>query len=262
VSFGRTTRVALAATCLALAVPAPATLAESARDIVAGADRVRNPQQPFRATIATVEYRDGVARDKVVLTNHVKLDSTTGQFRNLVRYVVPARDEGKLVLLTGSSMWFYDPATKSSIRISPQQRLMGQASNGDVLTANLARDYAPTLVGEVMVRDAEGVERRASHLELAAATPEAMYARIYVWIETGTYRAIKARYHSSSGRLLKIAYFGKYEQVLGGVRPTETIIIDAVNANRVTKISYSEIRAADIRDAWFQRDYLPRFTGK
>jgi len=119
-----------------------------AQDIVEAADRARNPQQPFRMTLTLVDYERARARDRVVLAVYAKIDNGTRQFRNLVRYVDPPRDAGKLALLDAGKMWFYDPASKTSVRISPQQRLTGQASNGDVLTVNLARDYASKVVGE------------------------------------------------------------------------------------------------------------------
>ena len=78
----------------------------------------------------------------------------TGQFRNLVRYIEPPRDAGKMVLLDGTMLWFYDPASKASVRISPQQRLIGQAAIGDVLTVNLALDYTGKLVGAESIQDA------------------------------------------------------------------------------------------------------------
>ena len=40
----------------------------------------------------------------------------------------------------------------------------------------------------------------------------------------------------------------------------EVIIVDAVDAPLVTKITYSDFRAEDVKDEWFQREYLPRFT--
>lgn len=228
--------------------------------IVAAADRVRNPQQPFRVSLQLVEYRSGQPRDAVGLALHAKIDPLTRQYRNLVGYTTPARDAGKLVLLDASNMWFYDPASKASIRISAQQRLVGQASDGDVLSANLAHDYAPTLVGEVTVEDADHQPRRAWHLSLAAATPDAMYARLDAWIEKDTYRPVKTKFYSDSGRLLKLAYYRRYELQLGAVRPMETIIVDAVDPHLVTKISYLDFRAERVRDEWFRRDYLPRFT--
>jgi hypothetical protein len=230
----------------------------SAQDIVAASDKVRNPGQPFRLTSTLLEYISGKLRNRVVLVVYAKEDAQTRQFRNLVRYVEPPRDRGKMVLLDGTRMWFYDPASKVSIRISPQQRLLGQASNGDVVTVNLARDYRATLAGGDKLLDADRKERDCWRLKLAAATDDAVYSRIEYWIERGTYRPVKGKYYSDSGRLLKIAYFRSYREELGAARPTETIIIDAVDSNLVTTMQYSDYRFETIPEAWFQREFLPR----
>lgn len=243
------------------ALPAPAEAATpSAKEIVAHADAVRNPGEPFRVSLALVEFENGRSRDTVHLAVHAKVDAASHQYRNVVRYEAPPRDAGKLVLLTGGNMWFYDPASKASIRISPQQRLVGQASDGDVLTVNLAHDYAPTLVGEETVLDADRKSRTVWHLDLVASTPEAAYARLEYFVEKDTYRPVKAKLYSDSGRVLKVAYYRRFDQALGAMRPTETIIIDAVDTHLVTVISYSDYRAEKVEDAWFQREYLPRFA--
>jgi hypothetical protein len=244
----------------ALAAPVAGAETPSAQEMVAGADRVRNPGKPFRLTETLVEYVNGKARDRVVLTVFAREDRATRQFTNLVRYAEPPRDVGKTVLLNGSNMWFYDPASKASVRISPQQRLLGQASDGDVVTVNYARDYTPQLLGEETLQDADRKERPAWHLDMKAATPEAIYSRVEFWIERDSFRPIKGKYYSDSGRLLKIAYFHKYEDQLGGVRPTETIIIDAVDTNLVTTMTSTDYRFQEIPDTWFQRDYLPRLN--
>jgi hypothetical protein len=245
---------------LVLVASAPAAAAPpTAQVIVDAADRARNPDRPFRMTSTLVDYVHGKAPERgVVLAVHAKIDGGTRQFRNLVRFVDPPRDAGKAVLLDASKMWFYDPASKTSVRISPQQRLTGQASDGDVLTVNLARDYTAKLVGEETLKDADKIERVAWHLDLIAATSDAMYGRLEYWVEKDSYRAIKVKFYSDSGRLLKIAYYRKFQDVLGGVRPTETIIIDAVDTNLVTTVTATDFRAVDIPDAWFQRESLPR----
>jgi len=246
---------------MALAVRTAAAEPPTAHDIVEAADRARNPQKPFRMTSTLVDYVHGKAPDRgVVLAIHVKIDGKSGQYRNLVRYAGPPRDAGKLVLLDASKMWFYDPASKASVRISPQQRLTGQASDGDVLTVNLARDYTAKLVGEETVKDADRQDRATWHVDLTAATGDAMYNRLEYWVEKDSYRAIKGKFYSDSGRLLKIAYYRKFQEVIGGARPTETVIIDAVDTNLVTTVTSTDYREQEIPDAWFQRDYLPRFT--
>ena len=230
----------------------------TAQEIIAATDLVRNPQQPFRLTDTLVEYVGGKARDKVVLVVYAREDKQTRQFRNVVSYVQPPRDAGKMVLLNGSNMWFYDPASKASVRISPQQRLIGQASDGDVVTVNLSRDYTARLIGDETLQDADRKDRGCWHLDIAAASQDAIYSRIEYWVEHATFRPVKGKFYSDSGRLLKIAYYRRYEQQLGAMRPTETIIIDAVDSNLVTTMTTSDYRAAIIPDAWFQRDYLPR----
>jgi len=246
----------------AATVPAPGYPAEeppSATRIVSAADKVRNPQQPFRSSLDIVEYVRGSQREQTGLVVHAKLSPGISQHKNLVLYVSPARDVGKLVLLSGSNMWFYDPASKASIRISPQQRLTGQASEGDVLTVNLAADYDAKIVGEETIQDADKATKNVWHLELTRSTSEAMYAKLDYWVEKGTYRPIKAKFFSDSGRVLKIAYYRRYDKRLGEDRPTETIIIDGVDTNLVTKITYSDFRPEELPDEWFQCDYLPRF---
>lgn len=234
----------------------------SAQEIVAASDRVRNPGQPFRLTSTLQEYVGGQPRDRVVLTVYAKEDAATRQFKNLVRYVDPPRDRGKMVLLDGTRMWFYDPASKVSIRISAQQRLMGQASNGDVMTVNLARDYRAALAGEETVTDADRRTRECWHLVLAAATGDAVYGKIDYWVERRSFRPVKGKYTSDSGRLLKIAYFRNFREELGAARPTETIIIDAVDPNRVTTLTSSDYRYETIPEAWFQREFLPRLKAE
>jgi hypothetical protein len=158
-------------------------------------------------------------------------------------------------------MWFYDPASKSSVRISPQQRLLGQAAVGDVLTVNLARDYRAALVGSPegeTLNDADQHPRHCWHAELQPTSESAVYGRVEYWVEQDTYRPVKGKFYSDSGRLLKIAYFHKYAEQLGAERPTEVILIDAVNAKLVTTITNSAYKARDIPDAWYQREFLPR----
>ena len=245
------------AVCLTPGWAAAQSATPTAQEMLAASDKVRNPGRPFRLTNTLTEYRSGQAVNRSVLTVFAKEDAGSGQFRNIVRFVDPPRDQGKLVLMDGTKMWFYDPASKASVPISPQQRLIGQASDGDVVTVNFARDYKGSLVGEERLKDADRVDRDCWHLDLAAATPEAVYSRVEFWLEKGTYRPVKGKYYSDSGRLLKIAYFHRYQDELGAPRPTETIIIDAVDSKLVTTMDTSDWRPQEIPDAWFQREYLP-----
>lgn len=233
--------------------------APSAQAILAASDAIRNPGKPFSLTVTLVEYLNGKENDSNTLTVYSKADAASGQFRSLIRFVAPARDADKLMLKNGNDLWFHDPSSKASIRISPQQRLLGQASNGDVVTVNLAKDYAAKLGGEEDIQDGDRKARHCYRLDLAAVAPDVTYDHIEMWIDASSSRPVKGRFYSESGKLLKTAYYRRYQPQLGVERPTETVIIDGLDPNRVTVMRYSDYAWRDIPETWLQRDYLPRF---
>jgi hypothetical protein len=238
------------------------TLAHAAPDaqaILAASDAVRNPSKPFAVMVTLLEYRNSKQTDSNTLTVYSKADNASGQYRSLIRFVAPQRDANKLMLKSGNDLWFFDPASQASIRLSPQQRLLGQASNGDVVTVNLARDYIAELRGDEDLIDGERVQRHCHKLELAAAAPDVTYHRVEMWVDTTSSRPIKARFFAESGHLLKTAYYRKYQPHLGTDRPTEVVIIDGLDPGWVTVLRYSDYAWREVPESWLQRDYLPRF---
>lgn len=257
------TKIVLSAVTCAffLAGVARAQSSPSAQEIITRSDEIRNPKEPFQVTLQLTEYINGAARNETTLTVYSKLAGVSEKYRNLVRYAEPPRDRGKGVLMDGTLMWFYDPASRTSVRISPEQRLVGQASQGDVVTVNLARDYAARFLGSAegeTIQDADKVARNCWHLELVPRSSDAIYAKAEYWVEKNSFHPIKGKFYSDSGRVLKIAYYHRYEKQLGAERPGETIIIDAVNAKLVTTMSSHGYHGVDIPDSWYQREYLSR----
>ena len=231
----------------------------SADDILAASDAIRNPGRPFSVTVTLTEFQSGKQVDTSTLTSYSRTQQQGGQFSSLIRFVLPARDAGKLMLKNGNDMWFYDPTNKATVRLSPQQRLLGQAANGDVATVNLARDYKATLAATEDVQDGERKTRKAHKLALLAVTPEVTYASIEMWVDVENNRPLKARFFAESSRLLKTVYYRKFQPQLGAERPTESVIIDGLDPQAVTLMRFSDYKARPIPDTWMQRDFLPRF---
>lgn len=237
----------------------PAWAAPGADEILAASDAIRNPGHPFSVTVTLTEFQAGKQVDTSTLTSYSRTQRQGGQFASLIRFVLPARDAGKLMLKNGNDLWFYDPTSKASVRLSPQQRLLGQASNGDVVTVNLAKDYKATLVGDEDIQDGERHTRKAHKLALTAAAPDVTYASIVMWVDAENNRPLKARFFAESSRLLKTAYYRRFQSQLGAERPTETVIIDGLNSKSVTLMRFSDYKSRTIPESWMQRDYLPRF---
>jgi outer membrane lipoprotein-sorting protein len=233
--------------------------APNANDILVASDSVRNPGRSFSVTVTLTEFLGGKQVDTNTLTSYSRTQRQGGDFANLLRFVLPARDAGKLMLKNGNDMWFYDPTSKASVRLSPQQRLLGQASNGDVATVNWAKDYKAVLLGEEEVVNGDREKRMAYKLSLTAVAPEVTYATIELWVDKENSRPIKGRFFAESARLLKTVYYRRFESQLGAIRPTESVIIDGLNPQAVTLMRFSDYVARDIPETWLQRDYLPRF---
>jgi outer membrane lipoprotein-sorting protein len=241
----------------AFVVFATTAQAQTAREIVANADKVRNPDKPFRVTATLIDYKSGQPVGLNVYSVYSKLDPATGQFRDVMLYVEPPRDAGKMLLLNGANLWFYDPASHESVRISPQEKLSGQASAGDVLSENLAVDYTPSLLGMETIEDGNHQQRICWHLNLKAANDAATYNHAEYWVEKGSYTPIKAKLYADSGALLKILYYRNFVTRGGRNQPTQAVIVDAVDQTLVTTVDFAGLRFQDIPDAWFTRDYLP-----
>ena len=243
-----------------LLVPYRAAFAQAdAQAILAASDAIRNPGRPFSVTVTLTEFQAGKQVDTSTLMTFSRAQAQGGQFASLIRFVLPARDTGKLMLKNGNDLWFYDPSTKASVRLSPQQRLMGQASNGDVVTVNLSKDYEASLLAEEEVQDGERRTRKAHKLGLTATSADVTYTSIEMWVDAENNRPLKARFFAESGRLLKTAYYRRYQTQLGAERPTETVIIDGLNPQSVTLMRFTDYVARAVPDTWLHRDYLPRF---
>lgn len=243
----------------AMLMAAPAMAARTPQEILIASDAVRNPDFPFGLTNTLIEYRHGKQTESIVLAVYSKVDPGSGQFRSLLRYTAPARDANKLILFNTKDLWLFDPSSKASVRLSPQQRVLGQASNGDVVTVNYARDYQATEAIEEDTQDGNRQTRRCHKLLLAAKTPDATYHRIEMWVDVTNTRPVKGRFYADSGKLLKTAYYRRYQNIFGIERPTEAVIIDGLEPDWVTVMRYSDWVKRDVPEVWLQRDYLPRF---
>lgn len=252
-----------AAGALVLGAACAAAVAQAAPDaqsILAQSDAVRNPQESFRAVTTLIEYRNGKEVERDTLQVYSKADTHGGQYRSLVRFVAPARDAGKLVLKNGNDLWFFDPGSKATIRISPQERLLGEAAEGDVVTVNFALDYKAVLAAQEDVQDGEHQLHHAYKLALTAVSPDVTYDHIEMWIDNQSHHPIKSRLYAQSGALLKTAYYRHYETQLGQERPVEIVIIDGLHADWITVMRFSAFGSQDVPESWLQRDYLPRFA--
>jgi hypothetical protein len=144
-----------------------AVIAQTAQEIVEKSDDARNLGQPFKMRMRLTNLVDEKQKDQAEFELLV-----SGRDKTLVKFA-SGRDRGNYLLMAGDDMWIYILNTRKPIRITPIQRLMGEASNGDVARANFSQDYDATLLSE------EALDGSTCwKLELKAKSPGATYHRI------------------------------------------------------------------------------------
>src|ERR1700739_4884012 len=121
----------IAITLIAISFALPMRADDSASSVLARADVFRNPIESFSVDIEMTSFAPGGRSDTSRFLVYGK-----GSDRSIVEFTFPQTEKGKYLLMLRDAMWIYIPTASRPIRISPLQRLMGQASNGDVARTN------------------------------------------------------------------------------------------------------------------------------
>jgi hypothetical protein len=176
-------------------------------------------------------------------------------FDTLATAVAPPRDKGNKVLMVNGNMWFYKPGLSKPVPISARQRLMGNASYGDIAATNYSQDYEAVPLGE------ESIDGEACHVfDLKAGTSAATYDRIRYWVSKTREVGIKAEYYTVSGKKIKSArmIYDSEIDVDGARRPfiSEIQISETVMTKETTILAFGKPSLAALPDHIFNRNLL------
>jgi len=218
--------------------------AEDATSLLARSDEFRNPLGSFAIDVELTSY-DGARTDTSKFRVYGK-----GSDRSVVEFTAPATEKGKFLLMLRDAMWIYMPSTSRPIRISPLQRLMGQASNGDVARTSFTTDYLAKSANE---------DGEAWVLELEAKDPSLSYKRVRLWVDRTSYEPVRADFYVASGKLLKRAHYRKYTMMAGRRVLTDVEIEDLVRPGRRTLMHYANLVERANPDKMFTKDSLGKW---
>ncbi len=206
-------------------------------------DSARNGWPSFAVRVKITNYESGKADEE-----HVYEVLQKGIERTYVEFLSP-REKGRHLLMLGDDMWIYLPDTSRPVRITPLERLTGNASNGDVARTNYASDY-----DAVYVREEDGCHV----LELTARRKGATYRRILYWLRPDG-QPVKADYFLASGRQTKSATFDEYQQVNGRTVLRRMTIYDQIRKTSRSVMEYEGWAARDLPDRIFHQGRSGRF---
>ncbi len=239
-----------------LILSAAATTATAADDVATmlrQADAFRRPAAAVKVEAEVEQFRQGALDKERRYTIYIK----PGR-RSLVLMKSPS-EIGQKVLMLGEQFWLLMPESQRPLRITANQKLLGEASTGDIADMTWSEDYQGKLAGEVECPlppadlpgvTAGGTTRRCLHLDLEAARPGVTYARLDLFLEKASKLPIKADLFVASGKRAKEAWYVE-KRVDGQSRIMAMVLLDGIQTTRQTVIHYRSIVPKESPDEFF-----------
>jgi outer membrane lipoprotein-sorting protein len=222
-----------------LGAVAPAQLQKWLADV----DATRNafPEVVIRARATQV--LDGKEQGSAEFEIYAK-----GRDRAVIVFRDP-KNNGRKVLTVKERMWLIVPGTTNPVPITPNQRLLGGASFGDVAKLRFAEDF--TAAERETPQTVAGRECRV--LDLTATDARAPYPQVVLWVDSQDHLARKVLFFLPSGKEAKEALFTKFSKVAGKTVISEMEIRDLLGreSRTVTRLEYLDYRPARLDDAIF-----------
>jgi outer membrane lipoprotein-sorting protein len=236
----------LLACVLAGRAESPAT--PDAEAVLKHSDAYRNGWPSYALHVKITSFESGKADEEKLYEVSQK-----GTGKTYVEFLSP-REKGQHLLMLGDDMWVFLPDTSRPVRITPLERLSGDASNGDVARTNYAADYTP-----VYLRTEKVAGEDCYVLSLTAKRKGATYQQIVFWVRALDARPVKAEFHLTSGKLIKSATFDDFVSVGGHSQLRRMTLYDEIRHNSHSVLEYSEIAPRELPDKLFYQGRTDRF---
>src|ERR1700677_4472270 len=185
--------------CVAVLCRAETGAQVDAEAVLRHSDAYRNGWPSYVLHVKITNYESDKADEEKLYEVSQK-----GTEKTYVEFLSP-REKGQHLLMLGDDMWIYLPDTSRPVRITPLERLSGNASNGHVARTNYAADYTA-----VYVRTEKVGSQECYVLDLPAKRKGATYQRILFWVRTEDARPVRAEFYLTSGKRIKSATFDDF----------------------------------------------------
>ncbi len=206
-------------------------------------DRARNAFSEALITARASQMTDGKVTGSADFQIYRK-----GADRGLIVFR-GGKNDGRKILNLGEKRWLIVPGASRALPITPNQRLLGGASVGDVARVEFAADFTATARP-----GAESVNRKPCRvLDLTAKSDPAPYPRVVLWFDERERLPCRLLFSLPSGKEAKEITFVKFRQAAGRPVVGEMEIRDllANQEGTLTRLEYLDVRSAKIDDKLF-----------
>jgi hypothetical protein len=231
-----------------MGIALPLTHAMTPEEILKKSDEARGNADGIEWEIAMNSVESGREQERTIRVS-------ARNFNSLAEFLAPANVKGQKMLMIDRNMWFAKPGLSKPVPISPRQKLLGGAANGDIASTNYAGDYKITHASEYKVN-----KESCYLLDLNAVDKKATYDRIKYWISKERIVGVKAEFYTVSGKMFKTASF-EYDNSItidGEKRPfiSRMVITSAIMKEDITTMNFRKVSFKKIPDSMFNLNLL------
>ena len=222
-------------------IPAqPLVAEEPAEPIIRRVEESLKPSKSFSVLSEIETYRDRVSTGTMALRSYIRISDEVQGPHSVSIVMQPKAERGKVFLRINDAFWLYDPNAHRPVKLSTEQRLMGDASLADVTHFDFSRTYAAELNGREAIVNSTGKNIDSLRLSLKARSRDALYPSLRLWVAEDSHQPVKVECLSSTDRVLKTVFYSRFRGFLGKPRPCELIVVDGTSSGRITRIRFSE----------------------
>jgi outer membrane lipoprotein-sorting protein len=224
--------------------------AMDSKEVLRKADEARGNAEGIQWEILIDSVESG--RDQ-----HRTIKVSAHSFNSLAEFIAPANVKGQKLLMLDRNMWFAKPGLSKAVPISPRQKLLGAAANGDIASTNYAGDYNVAKMSDSTING-----EPCYLLDLSAVDSRATYDKIKYWISKERLVGVKAEFYTISGKMFKTAAFEYKNSISIDGKPREFIsrmvITSAIIKDDVTTMHYRKAVINNIPDSIFNLNLLTK----
>lgn len=213
-------------------------------------------------------YRTGADNLQVdTLVETFKADGTPDKERRYTVFVQPGRqslvlmqspaEKGQKVLMLGDDFWLLMPGSQRPLRITPMQKLLGDASTGDIATLSWSSDYTATLNGEAACQPTDTASPLCYQLSLQASRKGVTYQRIELWVGKQRHEPVRANLYVQSDKLAKQARF-VMDKPGAGATVSAMVLTDQLSNQKQTRVTYLSRKERTVPAEWLNPMFLAR----
>jgi hypothetical protein len=226
----------VAATVFAAMVSSVPAQSSDLQALLAAVDATRNAFDEAIISARATQVVDGKESGSADFDVYVK-----GRDKSLIVFR-GGKNSGRKVLTNGDRMWLLVPGSRNPVPITPNQRLLGGASFGDVARLRFSEDYDARETGET--ETAAG--RSCRVLELTAKSPRGLYPRVLLSVDEREKLPCRVRFFLASGKEARDVTFTKFLRQAGKTVVAEMEVRELLGAalRAVTRLEYRDYRTA------------------